>query len=152
MPFNCCWAKSNSVKGRVASSGEVRKIVSIEVIDQAAFCREESTEAVGLVLAGNVLSSIGITNHRYAALTAVPASCFQGGPPLFISHGPLLKAVSNAIHFAMPGFAKADSTLLLEVFRPYLDFWSEIKKSVTTYFALGYVEAVYQVSARLTKL
>ena len=37
-------------------------------------------------------------------------------------------------------------------FRPYLDFWSEIKKSVTTYFALGYVEAVYHVSARLTKL
>ena len=43
-------------------------------------------------------------------------------------------------------------TALLEVFRPYLDFWSEIKKSVTMYFALGYVEAMYQVSARLTKL
>ena len=43
-------------------------------------------------------------------------------------------------------------TALLEVFRPYLDFWSEIKNSVTTYFALGYVQAVYQVSARLTKL
>ena len=41
---------------------------------------------------------------------------------------------------------------LLEVFRPYLDFWNEMKKSVTTNFALGYVEAVYQVSARLTKL
>ena len=43
-------------------------------------------------------------------------------------------------------------TAFLEVFRPYLDFWSEIKNSVTTYFALGYVEAVYQVSARLPKL
>ena len=43
-------------------------------------------------------------------------------------------------------------TAFLEVFRPYLDFYSEIKNSVTTYFALGYVEAVYQVSARLTKL
>ena len=43
-------------------------------------------------------------------------------------------------------------TALLEVFCPYLDFWSKIKKSVTTYFALGHVEAVYQVSARLTKL
>ena len=43
-------------------------------------------------------------------------------------------------------------TAFLEVFRPYLDFKSEIKNSVTTYFALGYVEAVYQVSARLTKL
>ena len=43
-------------------------------------------------------------------------------------------------------------TAFLEVFRPYLDFWSEIKNSVlTTYFALGCVEAVYQVSARLTK-
>ena len=38
------------------------------------------------------------------------------------------------------------------VFRPYLDFQSEIKNFVTTYFALGYLEAVYQVSARLTKL
>ena len=40
----------------------------------------------------------------------------------------------------------------LEVFRPYLDFWSEIKNSVAMYFALEYVEGVYQVSARLTKL
>ena len=43
-------------------------------------------------------------------------------------------------------------TAFFEVFRPYLDLWSEIKKSVTTYFALECVEAVYQVSARLTKL
>ena len=43
-------------------------------------------------------------------------------------------------------------TAFLEVFRPYLDFLSEIKNSVTTYFALGYVEAVYHVSARLTKV
>ena len=42
-------------------------------------------------------------------------------------------------------------TAFLEVFRPYLDFWSEIKNSVT-YFALEYVEAVYEVSALLTKL
>ena len=43
-------------------------------------------------------------------------------------------------------------TAFWEVFHPYLDFQSEIKNSVTTYFALGYVEAVYQISARLTKL
>ena len=43
-------------------------------------------------------------------------------------------------------------TAFLEVFRPYLDFKSKIKNFVTTYFALGCVEAVYQVSARLTKL
>ena len=43
-------------------------------------------------------------------------------------------------------------TAFFEVFRPYLDFQSEIKNFVTTYFALEYVEAVYQVSARLTKL
>ena len=43
-------------------------------------------------------------------------------------------------------------TAFLEVFRPYLDVQSEIKNSVTTYVVLGYVEAVYQVSARLTKL
>ena len=39
-----------------------------------------------------------------------------------------------------------------EGFRAYLDFLSEIQNSVTYYFALEYVEAVYEVSARLTKL
>ena len=43
-------------------------------------------------------------------------------------------------------------TAFLEVFRPYLDLKSEIKNSVTIYFALEYEEAVYQVSALLTKL
>ena len=38
----------------------------------------------------------------------------------------------------------------LEAFRPYLDFQSEIKSSAPTYFALGYVEAVYKGSVRLT--
>ena len=38
-------------------------------------------------------------------------------------------------------------TACLEVFRPYLNFQSEIENSVTTYYALGYVEAVYQVLA-----
>ena len=33
-------------------------------------------------------------------------------------------------------------TAFLEVFRPYLDLKSEIKNFVTTYFALGYAEAV----------
>ena len=37
-------------------------------------------------------------------------------------------------------------TAFLEVFRPYLEFWSEIKKSVTIYFSLGYVEAVHSKS------
>ena len=49
-------------------------------------------------------------------------------------------------------FVKADRVgqnrvLDSEVFRPYLDFWGKIKNSVKRYFALGYVEAVYQVSA-----
>ena len=42
-------------------------------------------------------------------------------------------------------FIKADrvgKNAFFEVFRPYLDFWSEVKNSVRTYFALGYVEAV----------
>ena len=43
-------------------------------------------------------------------------------------------------------------TAFWEVFRPYLDFYCEIKNSVPIYFALEYVEAVYQVSAWLTKL
>ena len=38
----------------------------------------------------------------------------------------------------------------LEAFRPYFDFQSEIKSSAPKYFALGYVEAVYKGSARLT--
>ena len=45
-----------------------------------------------------------------------------------------------------------EKTAFLEVFRPYLDFWSEITNYVTTYVALGCAEAVYEVSARLTKL
>ena len=43
-------------------------------------------------------------------------------------------------------------TTFFDVLRPYLDFQSEIRNSVTRYFALGYVASVYQVSARLTKL
>ena len=43
-------------------------------------------------------------------------------------------------------------TGFLEVFRPYLDLKSEIKNSVTTYIALEYVKAMYQVSALSTKL
>ena len=43
-------------------------------------------------------------------------------------------------------------TAFLEIFRPYLNFQSEIKYSVTNNFALGYVEAVYQVSERLKNL
>ena len=39
-----------------------------------------------------------------------------------------------------------------EVIRPYLYFYSDIKKSVTTYFALGCAGAMYQVSGWLTKL
>ena len=42
-------------------------------------------------------------------------------------------------------------TMFFEVVRPYLDFRSEFKKSVTIYFLLGCVEAVCQVSARLKK-
>ena len=36
--------------------------------------------------------------------------------------------------------------------RFFVHFWSEVKNSVTTYFALGHVKAVYQVLAQLTKL
>ena len=38
-------------------------------------------------------------------------------------------------------------TAFFEIFRPYLDFWSENKKSVTRSFACGYLEAVNQVLA-----
>ena len=54
--------------------------------------------------------------------------------------------------YALSKPTRLGKTAFWEVFRPYLDFWSEIKNFVTTYFALGCVEAVYQVSARLTKL
>ena len=76
----------------------------------------------------------------------------------FVYAGPGVIQVITDFFYFRPAkklyFVKADRVVQNSVFRGFLSISQllEIKKSVTMHFALGYVEAVNQVSARLTNL
>ena len=71
----------------------------LEVIPKAALRGKNLAKTLGLVLVGCVLPSLVVSCHWDAALSTVPTSCFQRGPPLLFLHWPLLKAASNPVDF-----------------------------------------------------
>ena len=73
-------------QGSSAPVWKGREVGSLEVIPKAALRGEKSAKTLGLVFAGCVLLSLVVSYHWDAALTTVPTSCLQRGPPLLILH------------------------------------------------------------------